>query len=74
MRRVDTAEVLVACAALTLGVGDAFLYRQDRRVVTDVLRTPPVLVGLLVLVAHVLDVLGPVDPFRFVAHRLTRRH
>lgn len=70
MRRPDPAEILVGGTALILGVGDVVLYRQRQRLVTDVLRRPPVLAGLLVLTAHALDVLGPLDPFRAVARMI----
>lgn len=72
MRRPDAAALLVGGAALALAVGDVLLVRHERRLVTDVLRTPPVLAGLLVLTAHVVDVLGPADPFRFAARLIPR--
>ena len=60
-------------AALALAVGDVHLYRHGQRLVTDVLRRPPVLLGLLVLTAHVVDVLGPFDPFRFSGRVIPQR-
>ena len=67
MRRPCPAAVLVGGAAVVLLAADAHLYRHEQRLVTDVLRSPVATVGLLVLTAHVLDVLGPFDPFRAVA-------
>lgn len=72
MARPCSAAVLVGGAAAVLLVADAQLYRHEQRLVTDVLRTRPVTVGLLVLTAHVLDVLGPFDPFRAVARLIPR--
>lgn len=71
--RPDAAEILVGGAALTLAVGDVFLHRHDRRLVTDVLRQPAPLLVLVTLTAHALDVLGPFDPFRAAARLIPRR-
>lgn len=73
MRAPDAAELLVIGCAGALGVGDIFLYRHGRRLVTEVLRTPTALAGLVVLTAHALDVLGPLDPFRAFS-RLIPKH
>jgi hypothetical protein len=71
-RRPCSADVLVGGAAAVLLAADVHLYRKDQRLITDTLRTRPATVALLVLTAHVLDVLGPFDPFR-AATRLIRR-
>ena len=57
-----------------LGVGatlDIILIRKNERPITHVLRTPAGLAFLAVLGLHVIDVLGPLDPFRAVG-RLVR--
>jgi hypothetical protein len=72
MARPCSAAVLVGGAAVVLLVADAHLYRHEQRLVTDVLRGRTATVGLLVLTAHVLDVLGPFDPFRAVARLIPR--
>lgn len=73
MRRPDAATLLVTTAALELAVGDAFLMRHGRRLVTDVLRRPIPFLCLLVLCAHAADVLGRFDPFRAVARLIPLR-
>lgn len=72
MRRPCAAAVLVGGVVGVLAAGDVHLHRHDRRLVTDVLRTWPATVGLVVLTAHVIDVLGPFDPFRAVARLIPR--
>lgn len=67
MRRPCPAALTVAAATVGVCAADVRFHRRGDRLVTDVLRTPVASVALLVLVAHVLDVLGPADPFRFVA-------
>lgn len=72
MRRPCPAAVLVGGAAVALLAGDAVLVRRGERLVTDTLREPFPLACLLVLVLHVLDVLGPLDPFRAACRRIQR--
>jgi hypothetical protein len=72
MRRPCPAALLVGGAAVVLLVADAHLYRHDQRLVTDVLRMPAATVCLVVTTLHVLDVLGPFDPFRAVARLIPR--
>lgn len=72
MRRPAPADLLVGGTAAVLLIADAHLYRHDQRLVTDCLRTKWGTVVLLVLVAHVIDCLGPIDPFRAAA-RLVRK-
>lgn len=72
MTRPDAADLLVGACVAALAVGDVQLCRHGRRLVTDVLRRPVVTGGLVLLTLHVLDLLGPVDPFRAVARRVPR--
>lgn len=71
-RPLDPAETLVLVTVATLAIGDALLYHQRQRLVTDVLRTRLGLAGLTVLTAHALDVLGPLDPFRALGRLIPR--
>jgi hypothetical protein len=70
VRRPDHAELVLLGMVTGALVADGVLCRRDRRLVTDVLRTPPAMAGLLYLLAHVVDVLGPFDLFRAVARRI----
>lgn len=67
MQRPCPAALTVAAVTVGVCAADIRFHRRGERLVTDVLRTPLVSLGLVVLVAHVLDVLGPLDPFRAVA-------
>ena len=67
MQRPCPAALTVAAATCAVAAADVRFHRRGERLVTDVLRTPVALAALLVLVAHVLDVLGRFDPFRAVA-------
>ena len=70
--RARPADLLVAgTTALLLGA-DVHLYRRGDRLITDTLRTPPACAALLLLTAHVLDVLGPLDPFRAFGRLIPR--
>lgn len=71
--RVTAADILVAGCAAVLGAADVRLIRHGGSPVTATLRRPLVLTCWLVLTAHVLDVLGPFDPFRLIARRIPRR-
>lgn len=70
MRRPDLADASVLSVAAFLGAVDVHRHRRGLTLVTDSLRRIPVAVGLVVLTLHVLDVLGPFDPFRAVARRI----
>lgn len=72
--RVDAATGLVVGSVLVVLAGDACLAYRGRRLVTDVLRTPPAVAGGLYLAAHVADVLGPLDLFKHAAHLIVRSH
>lgn len=72
MWRPTPADVLVTGTAVVLLAADAVLVRREQRLVTDTLRTPVGTFGLVYLLAHVLDVLGPFDLFRAAARGLTR--
>lgn len=70
--RTDAAYVpALAATGVWLGVGaalDVYLVATHKeRVITDVLRTKPGKTLLIVLCLHVVNTLGPADPFRFVA-------
>lgn len=65
-RPCPAALVVGGCVAVLVAADVRFVRRGDR-LVTDVLRHPVATVGLVVLVAHVLDVLGPFDVFRLAA-------
>ena len=66
------AYVVVVAALAILGIGDVWLVRKEKGLVTHVLRTPAGLAFLSILLLHVLDVLGPIDPFKAIG-RLLRR-
>jgi hypothetical protein len=66
------ADVLVAGAAVALLAADVQLYRRGDRLITDTLRTKPATFALLILTGHVIDVLGPFDPFRAAARLIPR--
>lgn len=66
MRRPDPAELVVGSAAAYLLACDVHLHRRRQRLVTDVLRNRGVTLACLYVMAHVIDVLGPADIFRFV--------
>lgn len=70
MRRPDAADLAVGLAFGSLGVVDVHRHRHGRSHVTDSLRRPIVTGFLIVLVLHVLDVLGALDPFRAFGRRI----
>lgn len=70
MRRPDLADLSVLSAAAFLAGVDVHRHRHGLTLVTGSLRRPVVAAGLVVLTLHVLDVLGPFDPFRAVARRI----
>lgn len=72
MRRLDLADVSVVSTCVFLGAVDVHRHRRGLTLVTDSLRRPVPTFCLFVLMLHVLDVLGPADPFRALA-RLVRR-
>lgn len=72
MRRPDTADAFVVSFAVGAALLDVHLHRHERRLITEALRRPVVLVGLTVLTLHAWDVLGLFDPFRAVARLIPR--
>lgn len=77
MRRPEPAELILGAAVAGVLAGDAWLVLEQRRrpeleLVTDVLRRRGVLACSLYTLAHVLDVLGPLDAFRLAGRLLTR--
>lgn len=69
MSREGELKAAWAATITWLGVGatlDVLLVRKGERPITHVLRTPAGLAFLCVLGLHVVDVLGPLDPFRAV--------
>lgn len=73
MRRPDAAEVVVGSAVAFILAADIHLHRREQRLVTDVLRTRPVTLACLYVMAHVVDVLGPVDLFRHAGRLIPRK-
>lgn len=66
------SDLRAATAVLVGGVAgilaaDVWLMARDLQPVTAALRTRPGRVFLLLLAGHVVDVLGPADPFRALA-------
>lgn len=72
----DLRPAMVATGAW-LGVGIALdvylLVKRKDSLITDVLRTKPGKAFLIVLGLHVVNCLGPVDPFRLTANVITGR-
>ena len=58
------AATVFLCGVAGILVGDIWLMARDREPVTAWLRTRPGKTFLMVLGCHVVDVLGPADPFR----------
>lgn len=73
---IDFRPALVA-TGIWVAVGlalDAYLVvKQKDRLITDVLRTKPGKVGLIVLGLHVANCLGKADPFRAAASLINSR-
>lgn len=66
----------VAATAAWLGTGaalDIYLVSNHKRPITDVLRTAPGKLFLVVLGLHVANYLGKADPFRGAAVLIQRR-
>ena len=61
------AAAVFLCGVAGILVGDVWLMARDREPVTAWLRTRPSKTFLMLLGCHVVDVLGPFDPFRGVA-------
>lgn len=61
------AATVFLCGTAGILVGDVWLMARDRPPVTDWLRTRAGKTFLIFLAGHVVDVLGPFDPFRGVA-------
>lgn len=72
-RRPDSAEFVVGSAIAYVLLADIHLHRRERRLVTDVLRTRPVTLACLYVMAHVVDVLGPADLFRLAGQVIPRK-
>lgn len=72
MRRPCPADLVVTGAAVLLLGADIVLVRREKQLITDTLRTPAGTFGLIYLLLHVLDVLGPFDLFRAAGRRLSR--
>lgn len=73
MRGPDAADILVYGCAAALAAGDVVLHRRGRRLVTHSLRQPVPAVVLCLLALHVVDVLGPLDPFRAFGRLIPQR-
>lgn len=71
MRR-DAGATFVYAVVVVGGVLDAHLIRHERSPITATLRRPVPLALLTFLTLHAWNVLGPWDPFRYVAKRLVR--
>lgn len=67
----------IVATGVWLGVGaalDVYLVASKKpRVITDVLRTKPGKVFLTMLCLHVMNALGPVDPFSAAARAIRSR-
>lgn len=61
------AAAVFLCGAAGILVGDVWLMARDQQPVTAWLRTRAGKTFLVLLAGHVVDVLGPFDPFRGVA-------
>lgn len=69
---MEPVDLRAATAVLVGGVtgilaADVWLMARGLAPVTESLRTKPGRVFLVLLTCHVVDVLGPLDPFRAVA-------
>ena len=73
-RRVTEADAVWIGALVALGAADVALARSGRELLTTSARRHARLTAavFVLLGAHFLDVLGPLDPFRSVGRRLTR--
>lgn len=64
------------CLGTLIGLSaiDVYLAKNGHSVITDTLRRNRVVfvLGTAVLTAHVLDILGPVDPFKHAGRMLSR--
>lgn len=58
--------VLVSGIAFIL-IADVVLMARDLKPVTHTLRTPAGKIFMIALGGHIIDILGPVDPFRALA-------
>lgn len=72
MRRACASDLIVGGVAALLAGADVHLCRRGECLITDTLRRPVPKVALIVLTLHVLDVLGPLDPFRLAARHIPR--
>lgn len=59
--------------ALGLALDAWLLAKRKDRLISDVLRTKPGRVFLVVFLLHIVNVLGKADPFSFAGSRITAR-
>jgi hypothetical protein len=59
--------------ALGLALDAYLLAKRKNRLISDVLRTKPGRVFLVVFVLHIVNVLGKADPFSFAGSKITAR-
>lgn len=71
---VQPSDAVVVSATVTLLLADLCLAKRGHDVITDSLRRHKIVffVGAGVLALHVLDVLGPADPFKAAAKLVMR--
>jgi hypothetical protein len=71
VRQRENYRTALVATGIWLGVGaglDAYLVATHKEcVITDILRTKPGMAIVGTLFLHVLNCLGPVDPFRYAA-------
>lgn len=81
-RFTDQADVFdyrpaIAATGAWIALGLAFdaylLAKRKDRLISDVLRTKPGRVFLVVFILHIVNVLGKADPFRFAGSKITAR-
>lgn len=76
-KRSDAYRHALVATGIWLSVGaglDAYLVATHKeRVITDVLRTKPGMALMSILGLHVVNWLGPVDPFRFAAKMINSK-
>lgn len=73
---IDFRPALVATGTwIALGLAfDAYLIaRRKNRLISDVLRTKPGKVFLVVFILHIVNCLGKVDPFSYAGSKITAR-
>jgi hypothetical protein len=77
VRQRENYKLALAATGVWLGVGaglDAYLVATHKEcVITDILRTKPGMALMGVLCLHVVNWLGPADPFRAAAKALSTK-